>query len=236
MLTTVLALTGCSSTNRLEVQDQFPIPMIEKSPVRLGVLLDDDLLSYVHEETIENKGSWEVSLGVAQQSLFNNLAIGVFEEFEFVDKQSAEHLDGVLQPHISEVQFSLPDQTRSDYYEVWIRYQFKLFDAAGTMIGEWTLPAYGKAKRKDYGSKNTGMQAAAIAACRDAMAFFSINFAREKVVYDWINAGKPLQPPPQLPNPAPTTQAATDSSGADNPAAPAKNTDDSVTRLVGSAQ
>jgi hypothetical protein len=35
-------------------------------------------------------------------------------------------VDGVLTPTIEEVQFSTPDQTRSDYFEVWVRYRFEL--------------------------------------------------------------------------------------------------------------
>ncbi len=228
--TSLIAAAGCSSHSRLVVDEQFPVPIMEKTPVRLGVLLDDDLLTYVHEETIENKGtkrSWEVSIGTAQEDLFHNLALGVFEEYEFVDSPSAEHLDGVLKPSISEVQFSLPQQTRSDYYEVWIRYQFHLFDRDGTKIGEWNLPAYGKAKDKDFGSKLAGMQAAAIAACRDAMAFFSINFGREKVVYDWIQAGKPLQPLPQA-TPTQTTPV--------NSPPPVQSTPTGTSQLTASTQ
>ena len=33
-----------------------------------------------------------------------------------------------------------------------------------------------------------------MAACRDAMAFFSINFSREPVIRKWLAGGKPLAP------------------------------------------
>ena len=54
----------------------------------------------------------------------------------------------------------MPDQTRSNYYEVWIRYKFELFDREGGLIGDWNLPAYGKASNKNYGSSTAGLQAA----------------------------------------------------------------------------
>lgn len=194
----VLLLSGCTtSTKRLELEGSFPIPLIAKSPVNLGIHLDDTLTSFAYKETIEKKGSWEVFLGPAQKELFGNLATGVFQDYQFVDGLEVdEPLDGVLKPAIAEVQFALPSQTRSDYYEVWIRYDFILYDRAGTPVGKWKLPAYGKASKDNYGSKSNGLQAAALAACRDAMAFFSINFAREPVVQQWIAAGKPLMPPP----------------------------------------
>ena len=50
---TLCVLTGCSSNKRLEVNEQFPVPVMEKAPVRLGILLDSELLTYVHEEKIE---------------------------------------------------------------------------------------------------------------------------------------------------------------------------------------
>jgi hypothetical protein len=214
-------LAACSgSATRLELEGSFPIPLIAKSPVNMGIHLDEALTTYTHTETIENKGSWEVFLGPAQKELFGNLAIGLFQDYAFVDGLSVEPpLDGVLQPAISEVQFALPSQTRSDYYEVWIRYDFYLYDRAGNPVGQWKLPAYGKASKSNYGSKTNGLQAAAMAACRDAMAFFSINFAREPAVQKWIAAGKPLMPPP------PGTTPATASDPHQAPNAPAGDAD-----------
>jgi hypothetical protein len=214
LLAGLIALLGaCAGTKHLEIEGTFPIPLIQKSPVNLGIHLDDALVTYIHTEAIDKKGEWEVSIGPAQQQLFNNLATGVFEGHTFVDGLIAEApLDGVLRPTITEVQFSLPSQTRSDYYEVWIRYDFQLYDRAGNLVGAWKLPAYGKASKKNHGSSSNGLQAAAMAACRDAMAFFSINFSREPVVAKWLAAGKPLVPPqpqtqPEQQQPASTPPA-----------------------------
>jgi len=195
LLLIVLICCGCASTQHLQVEtSRFPVPIMQKAPVHLGIYLDKELTSFVHKESIDKKGDFEVAVGTAQRQLFLNLASGVFAGYEFVDGPVAAHLDGVLQPTITELQFSLPSQTRSDYYEIWIRYQFKLFDSAGNLVGEWKLPAYGKANKNDHGSKSVGLEEAALAACRDAMAFFSINFDREPVVKNWLAAGKPLVP------------------------------------------
>jgi hypothetical protein len=184
-------LSGCATGKRLEVEGQFPVPVMEKAPVNLGIHLDQALTTYTHTETIDKSGEWAVSIGPVQEQLFNQLALGLFEGHSFVDEMMVEPpMDGVLRPIISEVQFSLPKQTRSNYFEVWIRYHFQLYDRAGNLVGEWKLPAYGKASKRNYGSTSRGLQAAALAACRDAMAFFSINFVREPVVAKWLNAGK----------------------------------------------
>ena len=199
-----IALMGCGTTKLAVDPGGFPVPLMNKAPVKLGVWLDEDLTTYVHREAIENKGEWEVSIGPAQTPLFANLATGVFEDYRLTaGLDDADGLDGTLHPEINEVQFSLPSQTRSNYYEVWIKYRFQLYDRAGTLVSEWTLPAYGKASKKNYGGSSGGLQAAALAACRDAMAFFSINFAREPAIRTWLAAGKPLVPPP-APQSAPT--------------------------------
>jgi hypothetical protein len=194
-ITAALALFGCTGTKQLAIDNSFPIPIMEKTPVNLGIYLDDTLTQYAHKERIENAGEWEVQIGAAQKQLFDNLAKGLFENHTFVSSNSGEApLDGVLKPNITDVQFSIPAQTRSNYYEVWIHYEFELFDRAGNPVGEWKLPAYGKASKNNYGSSSNGLEAAALAACRDAMAFFSINFAREPAVQKWLTAGKPLMP------------------------------------------
>ena len=199
-------LWGCASSKRLEVSGQFPVPVMEKAPVALGILLDQDLVRYTHTETVDKSGEWSVAIGPAQKDLFNQLGKGLFENHTFVEQLRIDApFDGILRPIINEVQFALPSQTRSDYYEVWIRYEFELYDREGHLIGNWQLPAYGKASKKNYGSKANGVQAAALAACRDAMAFFSINFAREPVVVNWLAAGKPTraaQPPAEQGNPS----------------------------------
>ena len=195
--TCVFFFSGCAGTKQLAIDSTFPVPIIEKAPVNLGIYLDETLVTYTHKETIENSGSWEVQIGSAQTQLFTNLATGLFESYTFVSDSTVQApMEGVLKPNITEVQFSVPEQTRSDYYEVWIRYEFELYDRQGNAIGTWKLPAYGKASKKNHGSSSNGLQAAAIAACRDAMAFFSINFTREPAVQKWIAAGKPSLPPP----------------------------------------
>ena len=197
LLVCVLVLSGCAGTKQLAIETTFPVPVIDKAPVSLGIFLDDTLVNYAHTETIDQSGAWEVQIGQAQTQLFTNLATGLFERYAFVSGNTvAAPMDGVLKPTITEVQFSVPAQTRSDYYEVWLRYEFELYDRQGNLVGSWKLPAYGKASKNNHGSSSNGLQAAAIAACRDAMAFFSINFTREPAVRKWIAAGKPSQPAP----------------------------------------
>jgi hypothetical protein len=196
-------MTGCTVTN-VNVEGAFPVPLMDKAPVRLGLLLDDSLKEFVYQEKIAKTGEWKIGVGAVQEAMFTTLATGIFEDFTIVSgTDQASDMDGVLQPSINEVQFSIPKQTRSQYYEVWLKYHFKLFDQQGNLIGEWDLPAYGKAHKQDYGGSGSALEAAALAACRDAMAFFSFNFFREPAINQWLLAGKPIVPAAPAPTAPP---------------------------------
>ncbi len=184
---TVATLGACSSTHNLKVDSQFPIPLVEKIPAKIGLLLDDDLRGYSYQETVQQQGEWNLSLGSAQELLFTRLASGMFSAYVKVSSASEQSLDATLKPTITGFQFSLPEQTRSNFYEVWIKYDFQLIAPSGELLAQWQLPAYGKASRKDYSNAQNGVQHAAIAACRDAMAFFALNFTKEPDVKSWLD-------------------------------------------------
>lgn len=156
----------------------------------MGLVLNTELTDYVHEEKLEKNGNWVIDIGAAQQPMFENLFRGLFTNFETlpkVDGQSTAH-NGVIVPSITQVQFSIPSQTRTDYFEVWIKYQVQLFDEQ-TLIAEWPITAYGKANVRNYGlvSTNQALTAAALAACRDAMAFFALEFSAEPKIKAWLD-------------------------------------------------
>ena len=200
----VLLLAGCVGSKNVALEGTFPVPLMDKIPVSLAIHLDEELLGYIYQENLEKEGEWNVNLGSVQTELFENLSVGLFEAHALVGANAAPGFDGVLKPKIDDLQFSLPAHTRSNFYEVWIRYSFELYDSNGNSIGTWPLPAYGKASKRDFGSASTGVEAAAIAACRDAMAFFALNFAKVPQVRQWLANGKPQLPPPP-PKPAGNT-------------------------------
>lgn len=185
----LFGLSGCTGAS-VEAPVKFPVPVVEMLPVTMGLVLNAELTDYVHEEKLEKNGTWVIDIGAAQQPMFENLFRGLFANFETlskVDGQSATH-NGVIVPSITQVQFSIPSQTRTDYFEVWIKYQVQLFDEQ-TLIAEWPITAYGKANVRNYGlvSTNQALTAAARAACRDAMAFFALEFSAEPKIRAWLD-------------------------------------------------
>jgi hypothetical protein len=194
----VLALAvGCGGAS-VSVPPVLPVPLVDKIPLTMGYHLSEDLLGYVHEESLEDSGDWTIEFGSAQATMFDNLLTGMFEAAVPVAGPggSGQAVDGVLVPSIEEVQFSTPDQTRSDYFEVWVRYRMRLHGRDGALVGEWPLTAYGKANARNYGmnSREPALQAAALAAMRDAMAFFTVQFRTVPAVQAWLKAEAAAQP------------------------------------------
>ncbi len=188
MMTALALMAGCAGAKVTVPTTQFPVPLVTKLLLPMGLHLDDALLNYTHSESLEQGGDWEIELGSAQVPMFSNLLTGMFVGFRQVETLDANHSDiaGVLSPSIEELQFSTPEQTRSDYYEVWIRYRFALHDNQGEKLGDWSLTAYGRSHKQNHGSASGSLQNAALSACRDAMAFFTQQFPTLPVVQAWL--------------------------------------------------
>ncbi len=189
----LVVLSGCLATEvAVDDQTEFPVPLVPKIPLNMGVHLPPELLDFVHREDLGDDGTFTIDISDAQPTVFTNLFTGMFEQVTLIDdpSQPAANVAGTIVPRIKELQFSTPQQTRTDYFEVWLRYTFELYDRDGTRLGDWDLTAYGKANTQNYGLNTTPptLRAAALQACRDAMAFFTISFVRESVVQPWLSA------------------------------------------------
>ncbi len=182
-------LTACAGGS-VAVPTSFPVPLLEKVQLPVGIHLDDALNGYTHVETVEGRGEWEIELGSAQRSMFDNLLKGMFIGHRFVERADAHNPDvaAVLVPSIEELQFTLPSQTRTEYHEVWIRYHFRMLDNRGNVLGDWPLMAYGKSHQQNHGGASASLQAAALDACRDAMADFAIRFRSFPGVGAWLQS------------------------------------------------
>ena len=194
----MLAGAGCTSGASVLVDISVPRPLVEPLGAHMGVYYDAELTSYVHSEEVDG-GAYTIDIGASQAPVFTQVFDAMFERvvpmardtagdadaaagdaatdeaaappvaFLRVDGGDAP-VDGVLAPTIDQVQFSTPEQTRTDFYEVWIRYRVRLFDADGTVRKEWPLIGYGKASNRNSGDPTEQLNAATTWALRDAAA------------------------------------------------------------------
>lgn len=195
-----MLLVGCMTTNVEVPTTQFPVPLMQKLPVRMGLFLPEELRNYEFRQDLGDAGVFEIDIGPAQEAMFTNLLTGMFAVVvPSADPATFDTLeaDAVLVPRIAEMQFSTPQQTRTDYYEVWIRYDLALHSQDGTILAQWPLTAYGKANTQNYLLAPTSptLTQAALNACRDAMAFFTVQFETLPGVQNWLQATIPRQQP-----------------------------------------
>ena len=94
------------------------------------------------------------------------------------DDPFAMNFDAYIEPSIDAFEFSVPNQTRTDSFAVWIRYRIKVWNSAGDQIANWPIAAYGKSQTTALGGSNA-LQRAAILAMRDAAALMIDKLDRE---------------------------------------------------------
>ena len=96
----------------------------------------------------------------------------MFENFIVIgpDDDASDHtFDALVEPTIEGFEFSVPNQSKSDAFAVWIRYRMQIFDSVGNNASTWTVSAYGKSQKEGMGGSKS-LQRAAVLAMRDAAA------------------------------------------------------------------
>ena len=175
-------LFGCTGAN-VVVNTVVPSPLVEPMPLRVGVFFDESLKGYVHEETLEDHGNFRIELGAVQAPVFERVFDALFDEtVALPSTAAADGVAAVIVPVFEELQFAIPAQTRSHFFEVWIKYRIDVYDSKGELIVQWPLPAYGKSNERNFGfmedSKGSGLNEASVRALRDAAAHLSFYFPR----------------------------------------------------------
>ncbi|HEY8521694.1 MAG TPA: hypothetical protein VIN61_16610 [Gammaproteobacteria bacterium] len=186
-----LALTGaaawlsaCSSS--VVVQSTFPTPLVEPLPLRMGVIMDDDLVNYIHAEDVPQQSTWTIDLGDANVALLEPLFESMFLETRVVEglPASGMGLDGVLHPALEKFEFDVPIGERDEFVEVWMQYKLTLYEPDGTMVAEWPVSGYGKAELR--GKREEAVHRAAVVAMREVGASISTKFAAQPQVSYWL--------------------------------------------------
>lgn len=170
ILATVL-LAGCSSTVTMEMPT-IPEPRIEKIPVEVAVRIPAEFQDFVHTEEVLGKDSWTIHLGRSNAVFFEQLFNFMFETVVVLgpdDDPRNYQFDALIEPSIEGFEFSVPAQSQTDAFAVWIRYRIAVFDSLGNRASSWTISAYGKSQKEGLGGTDS-LRRAAVLAMRDAAA------------------------------------------------------------------
>ena len=180
-------LAGCSSS--VIVEANFPTPLVEPLPVRMGVIFTDELYDYVHAEQIPQQSTWTIALGDANVALLEPLFDTMFLETHSVEQVPLAsvdigRVDGILQPALERFEFDVPIGERDEFVEVWMQYRLTLYEPDGEVVAEWPVSGYGKAELS--GNRARAVQRAAIVAMREVGATISTKFAAQPQVNYWL--------------------------------------------------
>lgn len=181
---TLLAVVaaGCGSNVRLD-PPTIPEPLFESIPVSVGVRMPDNFEHFVHEENVLGNEEWTIDLGRSNAVFFSQLFSYMFDEVTILGTDNDPPLssfDAVIEPSIDAFEFSVPNQTKTDSFAVWIRYRIKIFDRDGELIADWPLSAYGKSLTTVLGGSDA-LQRAAVLAMRDAAALMIMRFDEQRL-------------------------------------------------------
>ena len=179
-IATVVILGACGS--RVTVKDPtIPEPLIDKLPLKVAGRYPENFKHFVHEERVIGKEKWSIDLGASNQMLFTQLFSSMFTEYQVIgdnDDPRDLGLDALIEPSIDAFEFSVPNQSQTDEFAVWIRYRIRIFDAAGNQVANWPISAYGKAQTTFF-SGDAALRRAAVLAMRDAAALVILQMDKE---------------------------------------------------------
>lgn len=189
----LIALTGCGSTITMD-EPTIPAPLTEKIPVDVALRIPDEFNDFVHEEAILGKESWTIDLGRSNAVFFEQLFGYLFNNVTVIgadDDARDFQFDALIEPSIDGFEFSVPTQSKTEAFAVWIRYRLRVFDREGNNASNWTVSAYGKSQKQGIGSSDA-LQRAAVLAMRDAAALIIMQM--DKATQISLLAGGALAP------------------------------------------
>ena len=159
----------------------IPEPLIDRLELSVAARYPSGFEHFVHEEQVIGKEKWTIDLGRSNELLFTQLFGSMFTDFTVIQGDTDPRelaIDALIEPSIDAFEFSVPNQSQTEEFAVWIRYRIKIFDNAGVQIANWPIAAYGKSQTETFGGDDA-LRRAAVLAMRDAAALIILQMDRE---------------------------------------------------------
>lgn len=179
----IVLLVGSGCSGSVTVQEAFPVPLVEPMPLRVAVHYPPALAEFTYKEDAAAERDWTVQLGAANVRMFDAVFNGLFAITQRVSSvesaaQEMPGLDAVIAPAVDTFELSVPSQSATDQFAVWIRYNIDVYDPNGQLIVRWPIAAYGQSGTGGL-SDEEAMERATVLALRDAAATIAVNFAKQ---------------------------------------------------------
>lgn len=186
----LILLSACSS--QVEVKGNFPKPVVNQMPYTLGVHYPPNFSGYTYVEENDKREKLKIGIGSAQVTLFTTVLPAMFQNVVNVPDigniEPGSPVDMVLTVDVDDFQYTMPRETKVDMYEVWIKYNLRLFDPQGQLVADWILSAYGKSPNEMMKSDTESINDAMIVALRDAGASFTLSFNQVPEIRQYLQA------------------------------------------------
>ena len=186
-----LLLSACTAT--APITSEFPKPVVEPIPLRVGVRYTDEFKDYVFRQDIQGEQGWVVMMGSANVALFGQVLDGMFEDTVDLDDpdvraRDKSNLDAYIEPEIESYEFAAPLEWDTDVFTVWITYRLNIYDSQSRLVASWPVRAYGQSRHNVYNFLSAGdaLAEATTVAMRDAGAYVSIYFEDEPRIREWL--------------------------------------------------
>ncbi len=203
LMTAAFLLAGCGGASVQLHNPTIPEPLIDQLPLRVAARYPDVFDNFVHEEQVIGKEKWSIDLGQSNRLLFTQLFGAMFSEFTVIDANTDARdlaIDALIEPSIDAFEFSVPSQSQTDDFAVWIRYRIRIYDNEGVQIANWPIAAYGKSLTTTFGG-DEALQRAAVLAMRDAAALIILQMDRATGISKLSQANAAREPETTAPAP-----------------------------------
>lgn len=193
----VFLTAGCSGS--VVVEETFPAPLVERLPLHIAIQYPAALADFKYKEDAAADRDWTVQLGAANVRMFDTVFAGMFAVTQRVSAlqnaaQEMPGLDAVIVPVVDNFEFSVPSQSATDQFAVWIRYNLEVYGPDGQLIVRWPVAAYGQSGTSGL-SDEQSMERATVLALRDAAATIAVNFAKQPKIQEALLKESPANAP-----------------------------------------
>mgnify|MGYP005811728477 CR=1 FL=1 len=186
-------LAGCGAVN-VKPESQLPKALVQPLNARVGLVLDEALRNYTHEET-RASSDWKVELGPPHEKMLRQVFGASFTDlvvFNSLDEaRAASGLQGLIEPHIEQYSFATANETSGAYWAVTIRYRIGVYTPQGEATDSLVLTGYGSVAGS--GKSGPALGNATRAAMRDAAAKILVQLPRQPLAQK-MAAGEVLLP------------------------------------------
>ena len=186
-----ISLAGCGpKLVTMKPLNEFPQPLVEPLPLRVGVYFPPEFASFTHQEKRPGPSGqeWTINLGAPQLQVFRAIFAATFASVSELETPGGGNggITAIIVPSGQDFQFALPDDTRAKVFEIWGKYDLSIRDPEGEEIGRWAFTAYGKTPTAFLKTDEEAIQAATLIALRDAGASIITGLQRDQRIREWL--------------------------------------------------